>query len=121
MKAHCSSGHRAGGGAGRRPGRMGVCRSVLDAGPGRGSGLAPVRGGVHLAGMDVMLHRIGWSVKVPARRGAERDEGKIARWREDTWLVIRRGGGPGAWLCFQDESGQGLRPPEGPHLRSARP
>jgi hypothetical protein len=25
-----------------------------------------------LAGMDVLLHRIGWSVQVPARRAAER-------------------------------------------------
>jgi transposase len=42
-----------------------------------------------LAGMDVLLHRIGWSVQVPARRAAERDEEKIARWREDTWPVIK--------------------------------
>ncbi len=43
-----------------------------------------------LAGMDVLLHRIGWSVQVPARRAAERDEEKIARWREETWPVIKR-------------------------------
>jgi transposase len=42
-----------------------------------------------LAGMDVLLHRLGWSVQVPARRAAERDEGKIARWREETWPVIK--------------------------------
>jgi transposase len=42
-----------------------------------------------LAGMDVLLHRIGWSVQVPARRAAERDEGKIAAWREETWPVIK--------------------------------
>jgi transposase len=42
-----------------------------------------------LAGMDVLLHRIGWTVQVPARRAAERDEDKIARWREDTWPVIK--------------------------------
>jgi putative transposase len=42
-----------------------------------------------LAGVDVLLHRLGWSVQVPARRAAERDEGKIARWREDTWPVIK--------------------------------
>jgi len=42
-----------------------------------------------LAGMDVLLHRIGWSVQVPARRAAERDEEKIARWREETWPVIK--------------------------------
>jgi transposase len=42
-----------------------------------------------LAGTAVLLHRLGWSVQVPARRAAERDEDKIARWREDTWPVIK--------------------------------
>ena len=42
-----------------------------------------------LAGMDVLLHRIGWSVQVPARRAAERGEAKIARWREETWPVVK--------------------------------
>ena len=42
-----------------------------------------------LAGMDLLLHRIGWSVQVPARQAAERDEAQIARWREDTWPVIK--------------------------------
>jgi transposase len=31
-----------------------------------------------LAGMCLLLHRIGWSVQVPARRAAERDEARIA-------------------------------------------
>ena len=35
-----------------------------------------------LAEMDVLPHRIGWSVQVPARRAAERDEAAIAGWRE---------------------------------------
>jgi putative transposase len=42
-----------------------------------------------LAGMDVLLHRLGWSVQVPARRAAERDEARIAAWREETWPVIK--------------------------------
>ena len=42
-----------------------------------------------LAGMDVLLHRLGWSVQVPARRAAERDEEKVARWREETWPVVK--------------------------------
>ena len=33
-----------------------------------------------LSGLDVLLHRIGWSVQVPARRAAERDEDAIAAW-----------------------------------------
>jgi hypothetical protein len=35
-----------------------------------------------LARADLLLHRIGWSVQVPARRTAERDEARIAAWRE---------------------------------------
>jgi Winged helix-turn helix len=58
-----------------------------------------------LAGMDLLLHRIGWSVRVPARRAAERDEDQIARWREEAWPAIRAAADLGAWLCFQDESG----------------
>jgi transposase len=42
-----------------------------------------------LAGLDVLLHRIGWSVQVPARRAAERDEAAIAAWRQETWPVIK--------------------------------
>ncbi len=42
-----------------------------------------------LAGVAVLLHRLGWSVQVPAWRGAERDEEKIAAWREETWPVIK--------------------------------
>jgi transposase len=41
------------------------------------------------AGLDLLLHRIGWSVQVPARRAAERDEARIAAWREETWPVVK--------------------------------
>ena len=42
-----------------------------------------------LAGLDLLLHRIGWSVQVPARRAAERNEAAIAAWREETWPVVK--------------------------------
>jgi hypothetical protein len=42
-----------------------------------------------LAGLDLLLHRIGWSVQVPARQAAERDEGRIAAWREEIWPVVK--------------------------------
>jgi transposase len=42
-----------------------------------------------LAGLDLLLHRLGWSVQVPARRAAERDEARIAAWREVTWPVVK--------------------------------
>src|SRR5580700_1522013 len=43
-----------------------------------------------LAGMDLLLHRIGWTVQVPARRAAERDEARIAAWRQETWPVVKK-------------------------------
>src|SRR5260221_3168202 len=42
-----------------------------------------------LAGMDLLLHRIGWSVQVPARRAAERNEAAITAWREEIWPVVK--------------------------------
>ena len=42
-----------------------------------------------LAGADLLLHRIGWSVQVPARQAAERDEARIAAWRQETWPVVK--------------------------------
>jgi transposase len=43
-----------------------------------------------LAGVDLLLHRIGWSVQVPARQAAERDEAAIAAWREETWPMVKK-------------------------------
>ena len=43
----------------------------------------------------------------------ERDEAAIAAWRQETWPVKKAAAGQGAWLVFEDESGQGLRPPKG--------
>jgi len=85
------------------PAQLGELEAVLDTGPAvsghadqcwtlaRIAGQVWRRFGVEytLAGMDVLLHRIGWSVQVPARRAAERDEDQIARWREETWPVIK--------------------------------
>ncbi len=42
-----------------------------------------------LAGLDLLLHRIGWSVQVPARQATERDEAAIAAWRQETWPVVK--------------------------------
>ena len=36
-----------------------------------------------LAGVDLLLHRIGWSVQVPARQAA------IARWKQVSWPQIK--------------------------------
>jgi transposase len=50
---------------------------------------ARFRAGYTLAGVDLLLHRIGWSVQVPARQAAERNEAAIAAWQEAIWPVVK--------------------------------
>ena len=42
-----------------------------------------------LPGLDLLLHRLGWSVQVLARQAAERDEERITAWREESWPQIK--------------------------------
>ena len=42
-----------------------------------------------LAGLDLLLHRMGWRVQVPARQAAERNEDQSTAWREETWPRIK--------------------------------
>ena len=79
-------------------------QALLDAGPAawgwddqcwtlpRIAEVVRARFGVHytLPGLDLLLHRLGWSVQVPARAAAERDEQQIAVWREESWPQIKR-------------------------------
>jgi transposase len=92
-----------GGPAKLSPAQVGELEAVLEAGPAvwgwedqcwtlaRIAEVVRRRFGVSytLAGLDLLLHRIGWSVQVPARQAAERDEAQIARWREEAWPVIK--------------------------------
>src|SRR4051794_20577479 len=57
---------------------------------------------------------MGWSVQVPARYAAERDEEQITALRGGELADDKKTAADlGAWLVFEDESGQGLRPPKG--------
>src|SRR5437773_367535 len=85
------------------PAQLRELQAVLDAGPAawgwadqcwtlaRIAQLVRRRFGVHytLAGLDLLLHRMGWSVQVPARQAAERDEARVAAWKEADWPVIK--------------------------------
>src|SRR3954449_6408776 len=42
-----------------------------------------------LPGLDLLLHRVGWSGQVLARQAAERNEEQITAWREQTWPETR--------------------------------
>ncbi|MFE2986426.1 winged helix-turn-helix domain-containing protein [Streptomyces sp. NPDC059262] len=84
-------------------GQLRLLQAVLDAGPAAAGwsdqcwALARIaevvrRRGVEytLAGLDLLLHRIGWSVQVPSHKATERDEVKIAAWKDEQWPVIKR-------------------------------
>src|SRR3954471_213818 len=82
------------------PAQLDGLQALLDAGPAtwgwtdqcwtlpRIAEMVRTRFGVDytLPGLDLLLHRMGWSVQVPARRAAERDEGHS--------YVTARGGEP---------------------------
>jgi putative transposase len=42
-----------------------------------------------LRGVSYLLHRLGWSPQVPRHRAAERNEEKIAAWRDEVWPQIK--------------------------------
>ena len=96
---------RGPGGARRRlsPAQLDELQALLDAGPAAWGWadqcwtLARIAAVVHerfavdytLAGLDLLLHRMGWSVQVPARRATERNEERITAWRRETWPLIK--------------------------------
>jgi Winged helix-turn helix len=79
--------------------------------------------GYTVEGVWKLLRRHGWSCQVPVRQAMERDEEAIAAWKAGVWPGIKAPCGLGAWICFEDEAGQGLRPPRGRTRapRGARP
>ena len=90
--------------------------SVLDAGPHRRGGAPPVRrdlqpGGAGSAVAPDRLERAGPCP--PGGRAGTRPA--IAAWKLEQVLAggKRTAADLGAWLVFEDESGQGLRPPKG--------
>jgi len=44
----------------------------------------------HRAHVGRVLHSLGWSVQKPERRALERDEERIARWKQETWPRIKK-------------------------------
>lgn len=42
-----------------------------------------------LRGVSYLLHRIGYTGQVPARRAVERDEEQIAGWRRRRWPAVK--------------------------------
>ncbi|MFE2724122.1 winged helix-turn-helix domain-containing protein [Kitasatospora sp. NPDC059327] len=47
-----------------------------------------------VSGATRLMHRLGFSPQVPARRVAERDDQAVAVWREVTWAEVKESGRP---------------------------
>ncbi|MFD7561523.1 transposase [Streptomyces sp. NPDC059835] len=47
-----------------------------------------------VSGATRLMHRLGFSPQVPARRVAERDEQAVSVWREATWAEVKGRGRP---------------------------
>src|SRR4051794_9279884 len=118
------------------PAQLDELQALLDAGPAaegwtdqcwtlpRIAAVVRTRFGVDytLPGVDLLLHRIGWSVQVPARRASERDEDRITAWREKSWPQIK--GRRRTWVpgeSSRTSPATGLEAAEGTDLGSARP
>ena len=41
------------------------------------------------AGVGYLLHRMGFSVQVPTRRAAERDDDAVGVWKDEQWPAIK--------------------------------
>jgi transposase len=47
-----------------------------------------------VSGATRLMHRLGFSPQVPARRVAERDEQAVTMWKEATWAEVKEPGRP---------------------------
>ncbi|MFF7442879.1 winged helix-turn-helix domain-containing protein [Streptomyces sp. NPDC008122] len=47
-----------------------------------------------VSGATRLMHRLGFSPQVPARRSAEHDEQAVAVWREVAWAEVKESGRP---------------------------
>jgi hypothetical protein len=47
-----------------------------------------------ISGGTRLMHRLGFSPQVPARRVAERDETAVSTWKEATWAEVKEPGRP---------------------------
>jgi putative transposase len=57
---------------------------------------------------------MGFSVQVPVHRAVERDPQAVERWMREVWPEVEKAvREQDAWLVFEDEAGQSLRPAKG--------
>lgn len=76
-----------------------------------------------VSGATRLMHRLGFSPQVPARRVAERDEQAVTGWKEATWAEVK-GHGRSAGVTSASRTKQASpdgRPADGPGAAGASP
>lgn len=61
--------------------------------------------GYTLRGVSYLLHRMGYSLQVPARRAVERDPEAIEGWQRRRWPAVKASGGAGRLDLFPGRGG----------------
>jgi transposase len=76
-----------------------------------------------VSGATRLMHRLGFSPQVPARRVAERDEQAVTAWKEATWAEVKEPGRPAeATSASRTKQGSpGGRPKDEPGAGAAAP
>jgi transposase len=65
----------------------------------------------HPSHVGQMMHDLGYSQQLPAKKPKERDPAKIERWRNEQWpAIVRRAAETDADIVFVDESGFLMNP-----------
>jgi hypothetical protein len=69
--------------------------------------------GYTVEGTWKLMRRHGWPTQVPVRQAMERGEEAVAVWKGAGVARYKSTARDlGAFICFEDEAGQGLRPPK---------
>ncbi|MFE1442986.1 winged helix-turn-helix domain-containing protein [Streptomyces sp. NPDC058739] len=76
-----------------------------------------------VSGATRLMHRLGFSPQVPARRVAERDERAVTTWKEATWAEVKGPGRPAAATSASRTrpASRGGRPGDGRGAGAAAP
>ncbi|MDO0936771.1 winged helix-turn-helix domain-containing protein [Streptomyces sp. DG2A-72] len=76
-----------------------------------------------ISGATRLMHRLGFSPQVPARRVAERDEQAVTLWKEATWAEVKEPGRPaGATSASRTrQASRDSRPKDAPGADAATP
>ncbi|WP_406470755.1 winged helix-turn-helix domain-containing protein [Streptomyces hirsutus] len=76
-----------------------------------------------VSGATRLMHRLGFSPQVPARRVAERDEQAVTAWKEATWAEVKEPGRPagGASASRTKQGSPESRPEDEPGAGAGAP